>query len=91
MTGDRLIGGKPVALMQVPNRALFTPGLAARYLGISYTTLIKITDLGHIEARNFYGRRAYLLDDLNRLIENLPAWNDAAGENPRRSLEEVTK
>lgn len=76
--------GKPVALIQIPSQALFSPKAAARYLGINVKTLKLLTDLGEIPARRFRNRRAYLLEDLERYRNLLPAWYDPrhGGENP---------
>ncbi len=49
--------GKPVALIQIPNQAMFSPKAAARYLGINVKTLKDLTDLGQIAARRFKNRR----------------------------------
>ena len=78
--------GKPFALIQIPNQAMFAPKAAAQYLGINVKTLKIITDLGEISARRFRNRRAYLLEDLERFRTGLPEWYDAdqSGENPGR-------
>ncbi len=75
---------KPIALIQVPNQAMFSPKAAALYLGINVKTLKKLTDLGEIPARRFRGRRAYFLEDLERFRIGLPEWydSDQRGENP---------
>ena len=62
----------------IPNQRLFGVSRAARYLGISDDTLRKYADLGLILVYRFNGRRAFKLEDLNRLIDSLPLWNDAA-------------
>jgi excisionase family DNA binding protein len=62
----------------VPTRRLFTVSAAAQYLGISDDTLRKYADLGLIPVHRFInGHRAFKLEDLNRLIDNLPRWDDA--------------
>lgn len=71
---------KPLAVVQVPNRRLFGPKAAAKYLGICEDTLKKITDLGQINAFNMNGRRAYRLEDLDAYVESLPGWYDSTGE-----------
>ncbi len=78
--------GKVVALIQVPNQAMFGPKAAAQYLGMNVKTLKTLTDLGEIPARRFRNRRAYLLEDLERFRTGLPEWYDAdqSGENPGR-------
>lgn len=73
---------KPVALLQVPNQRVFGPKAAARYLGVDTDTLRKITDKGQIKAYDFNGRRAYRLEDLDRLIESWREWKNGAGEKP---------
>ena len=76
--------GKSVALVQIPNQAMFSPKAAAQYLGINVKTLKELTDLGEIPARRFRNRRAYFLEDLERYRTFLPAWYDPGhgGENP---------
>ncbi len=76
--------GKVVALLQIPNQAVFGPKAAAKYLGMDRKTLKEETDLGRIPARRFRNRRAYLLEDLEKYRKNLPQWYDAdqRGENP---------
>ena len=37
--------GKPIALIQIPNQAMFGPKAAAQYLGINVKTLKELTDL----------------------------------------------
>lgn len=66
--------GKPLALIQVPNQAMFAPRAAAHYLGVNVKTLKKLTDRGEIPARRFRNRRAYLLEDLERFRTSLPGW-----------------
>lgn len=75
---------KPIALIQIPNQAMFSPKVAARYLGINVKTLKQLTDRGELPARRFRNRRAYLLEDLERFRAGLPEWYDAdqRGENP---------
>ncbi len=82
--------GKVVALIQVPNQAMFAPKAAAQYLGINVKTLKLITDLGEIPARRFRNRRAYLFEDLEDFRNNLPQWYDAgqSGENPSQERRE---
>jgi hypothetical protein len=70
----------PLAVAQVPNRRLFGPKAAAKYLGICEDTLKKITDLGQINAFKMNGRRAYRLEHLDAYVESLPGWYDSAGE-----------
>jgi excisionase family DNA binding protein len=65
----------------IPKQLLFGVSQAARYLGISDDTLRKYADLGQIPVYRFNSRRAFKLEDLNRLIDGLPLWNDAAAMN----------
>lgn len=80
--------GKPIALIQVPNQRVFSPGACARYLGICTDTLYKITALGQLDAFDFNGRRAYKLEDMDKFVDSLPKWDDAAGEKPVSVLSE---
>ena len=78
------IASRPIALIQVPTQRLFGVGGAARYLGISDDTLRKYADLGRIPVYRFInGHRAFKLEDLNRLIDSLPLWNDQASDTAR--------
>ncbi len=76
--------GKAIALIQIPNQAMFRTKAAAQYLGMDRKLLTELTDLGEIPARRFRNRRAYLLEDLENFRTNLPQWYDAdqRGENP---------
>lgn len=76
--------GKPIALLQVPNQRLFGPQAASQYLGIDTDSLKKYTHLGQLKAYDFNGRRAYRLEDLDSLIDNLPEWEDSRGEKPAK-------
>ena len=79
---EQLIG-KPIALIQIPNQAMFSPKAAARYLGINVKTLKMLTDRGELPARRFRNRRAYLLEDIEHYRKELPRWYDSIrGENP---------
>lgn len=80
--------GKPVALIQIPNQRLFKVKPAARYLGISEDTLRKYTDLHQIRAHLLNGCRVYKLEELDRLIDSLPEWDDAHGEKPAKVIKE---
>ena len=75
---------KAVALIQVPSQRLFGVGAASQYLGISDDALRKYADLGQIPVYRFInGHRAFKLEDLNRLIDSLPLWNDPASDTAR--------
>jgi excisionase family DNA binding protein len=74
--------GKPIALIQVPSQRVFGPKAAAHYLGVHEQTLKKMTDEGQIEARWMRNRKVYLLEELDRYIESLPAYTRCCGENP---------
>ncbi len=82
--------GKPIALIQIPNQAMFSPKVAARYLGINVKTLKELTDRGELPARRFRNRRAYLLEDLEQFRTGLPEWYhaDQSGENPSQERRE---
>ena len=75
-----------VTVQNVPNQRLFKVGAAARYLGICDDTIRKYADLGQIPVYRFInGDRVFRLEDLNKLIDSLPLWDDARDANPRRS------
>jgi hypothetical protein len=71
----RLIG-KQIALIQVPNQALFSLKAAARYLGISPDTLLDDVDHNRILCFTFHGRRTFKLEDLEFLRESLRQWEN---------------
>ncbi len=66
--------GKQIALIQVPNQALFSLKAAAQYLGISPDALREDTDAGLIPCYDYHGRRTYKLEDLETLRAMLPRW-----------------
>jgi excisionase family DNA binding protein len=73
-----------IEIQPVPNQRLFAVGAAAKYLGVSDDTLRKYADLGQIPVYRFLnGHRAFKLEDLNRLIDELPLWNDRASDTAR--------
>jgi hypothetical protein len=81
---NQTVVGRTVALIQVPNQRLFGVGAASQYLGISDDTLRKYADLGQVPVYRFInGHRAFKLEDLNRLIDELPLWNDRASDTTR--------
>lgn len=67
---------KSIHLMPVPDRRLFAVKHAARYIDVSVDTLKKYTDMGFIKAYDFFGRRAYRLEDLDAAIDALPQWEE---------------
>lgn len=73
--------GKQIALIQVPNQALFSQKAAAQYLGISSKTLQELSDAGRIKCHEFVGRRTYKFEDLETLRASLPEW-----QNPGRQI-----
>ena len=77
------MSGQVIPIKSVPTQRLFTVSQAARYLGISDDTLRKYADLGTITAYRFNERRAFKLEDLNRLIDTLPLWNDRNHDESR--------
>ena len=66
--------------MQIPDKRKFSMSEAARYLGIHEQTLRVKSDLGEISARKEGRFRVFLLEDLDKYLENLPAYD--AGEFP---------
>ena len=71
-------------MQPIPNQRLFSVSAAAKYLGICDDTLRKYADLGLITVYRFInGHRAFKLEDLNRLIDDLPLWNDRASDTTR--------
>jgi len=72
--------GRPVVIMQIPDKRKFSLDEAARYLGIHKQTLREKSDLGIIPARKEGHHRVFLLEDLDRYLENLPPYN--VGEFP---------
>jgi len=69
-------------IVNVEDRAAFSVGEAARFLGISVNTLRKRSDAGIIQARrDENGRRVFLLGDLRAYLKSLPKYRP--GGNPR--------
>ncbi len=66
--------GRPIALIQVPNRRLFSTKAAACYLGVHPDSLRKYADLGRIKARRLENRRVFTLENLDSFIESLPEY-----------------
>jgi hypothetical protein len=66
--------GKQIALLQVPDQALFTLDAAALFLGICKDVLRADSDAGLIPCYRFHGRRTYKLEDLENLRAQLPRW-----------------
>ena len=79
---------KPVALIQVPNRRVFSVAAAARYLGMDIGTIRKLADLNIIKARSEFDtagrrRRVFALEDLNAYVDSLqPSYDSPHGEEP---------
>ena len=83
--------GRPVALIQVPNQALFRPKAAAQFLGMDVKTLKRLTDESIIQAKwdPYLKQRSYPLEELERYRDTLPDYNPNYGElNPRASQDE---
>ena len=76
---------RPIALIQVPSKALFRPSEAASYLGMHVQTLKKLTDELVIAAKwdPRMGRRMYKWEALERYKNSLPEYNPDHGEDPR--------
>ncbi len=72
--------GKPIALIQVPTRRLFSTKAAASYLGVHPDTVRKYADLGWIRARKLERRRVFTLEDLDAFIDSLPCYDDPGGK-----------
>lgn len=70
--------GKQVALIQVPNQALFTLKAAAQYLGISTDSLLEDVAAGRIHCYDFHGRRTFKLEELEILRDSLKEWENHA-------------
>ena len=68
--------GKRLALIQIPNQALFNLKEAAKFLGVSPDTLRQDTEDGFIACYDFHGRRTYKLEDLETLRAMLPRWHN---------------
>ena len=87
--------GKPVALIQVPNRRLFSVAAAAQYLGKAIGTIRKLADLNIIRARvelDTAGRRrrVFALEDLNAYVDSLEPWYESPhGKEPGSRKEEM--
>ena len=79
--------GKAIELIQIPNQRLYGPKAAAKYLGIHTQTLILMTDEGAIKAHKFRNRRAYKLEELERLVDRLPEYNRSYGEDSQKRKE----
>jgi excisionase family DNA binding protein len=68
--------GKTAALIQIPDRRVFTVAAAAKYLGIDRKTLRKLTRDGKLPACKHEGHRCYLLEDLERYVDCFESWVD---------------
>jgi hypothetical protein len=70
--------GKQIALIQVPNQALFSLKAAAQYLGISPDSLLEDVAAGNIHCYDWHGRRTFKLEELETLRDSLPEWHNHA-------------
>ena len=77
--------GKQIALVQVPNQALFSLRAAAEFLGISADALREDSDAGLIPCYQFHGRRTFKLEDLESLRASLPRWHNERRPIPASS------
>jgi len=77
--------GKRIALLQVPNQALFSLKAAAQFLGISPDVLREDSEAGLIPCYEFHGRRTYKLEDLEALRKALPGWHNCRRPIPASS------
>ena len=75
--------GKTAALIQIPDRRVLTVGAAAKYLGCSSKTLRRWTREKKVPAINMFGRRGYLIEDLERIVDSSRQWvDDSARPKP---------
>ena len=86
--------GKPVALIQVPNRGLSSIAAAAQYLGKAIGTIRKpaVPNIIHAKAElDTAGRRhVFALEDWNAYVDSLEPWYDLPhGEEPGSRKEEM--
>lgn len=72
--------GKPIALIQVPNKRLFSRREAAGYLGMHPDTLDTEIRAGRIRAYVNGGKLKLRLEDLEDYVESLQAYNPIRGE-----------
>lgn len=79
--GEAMIGKSIALIKEVPTQRMFSPGAAAQYLGIALGLLKELTDTGELACYDFRGRRAYKLEDLDRLIDSLEQWKTHAMKN----------
>ena len=66
--------GRVTAVYQVPEQRGFSTTAAARYLGMHPQTLRKLSDLGQVPCRRLGRHRLFMLDDLDKWLENQPKW-----------------
>ena len=77
--------GKPLMIIQVPDKRKFSIDEAARYLGIHKQTLREKSDLGEIPAKKEGKFRVFLLEDLDRYLNNLPPFEQGEFSGTRYS------
>ena len=85
--------GKPIALIRVPNQAVWKPTAACKYLGICRNTLDRFTDEGILKAKwnPHLKRREYDWEELERYRkEERTDYNPTHGENPGVPTERST-
>jgi Helix-turn-helix domain len=80
--------GKQIALIQLPNQALFSLKAAAQYLGIHADTLAELSDTGRIKCYQLAHRRTYKLEDLEEFRKSLPEWHNRARSIPASAINE---
>ena len=66
--------GRPVVIIQVPDKRKFSIDEAARYLGMHKQTLREKSDLGTIPSKKEGKFRVFLLEDLDRYLNGLPPY-----------------
>ena len=67
--------GKPTVIIQVPDKRKLSVAEAAQYLGVHEQTLREKADLGEVPARREGRCRVFLLEDLDKYLDGLPAWD----------------
>ncbi len=72
----------------VPDRRILPLSKAAKYLGVSRSTLEKYTAEGQLHAFDFMGRRVYKLEELDSVVAGLKQWQPhQTREGSRKEIE----
>jgi len=75
VSSRNIIGKDIAAVVKIPAQRAFSKAAAAQYLGISPNTLLDMTAAGVFHPVNMRGRRAWMLDDLDRYLNSLEPWH----------------